>query len=162
MVSAEHGRFVMTNQLGEIGVLISGCVPQRLNLGNPFGHVNRSDHPRSIAKPKPPRPQRHEGVLDIGYIDIDVGNCVGALMNEVRFRGGLAELPLWLRQEKRCGQEDRKSTRLNYSHPSISYAVFCLKKKKKIKNEEYANRHRHNIAHTPDALIFTLFLTLMP
>src|SRR5438477_3583420 len=30
---------------------------------------------------------------------------------------------------------DRKSTRLNSSHMSISYAVFCLKKKKK-KNEE--------------------------
>src|SRR6266542_6404085 len=30
--------------------------------------------------------------------------------------------------------EDRKSTRLNSSHGSISYAVFCLKKKKK-KNE---------------------------
>src|SRR5689334_23957470 len=28
--------------------------------------------------------------------------------------------------------EDRKSTRLNSSHSSISYAVFCLKKKKKI------------------------------
>src|SRR5438876_5799438 len=27
--------------------------------------------------------------------------------------------------------QDRKSTRLNSSHPSISYAVFCLKKKKK-------------------------------
>src|SRR5690348_17802515 len=27
--------------------------------------------------------------------------------------------------------KDRKSTRLNSSHPSISYAVFCLKKKKK-------------------------------
>src|SRR5438876_7544737 len=26
-------------------------------------------------------------------------------------------------------QTDRKSTRLNSSHPSISYAVFCLKKK---------------------------------
>src|SRR5690348_18151004 len=26
--------------------------------------------------------------------------------------------------------EDRKSTRLNSSHPSTSYAVFCLKKKK--------------------------------
>src|SRR5690348_17755571 len=26
--------------------------------------------------------------------------------------------------------QDRKSTRLNSSHPSISYAVFCLKKKK--------------------------------
>src|SRR5438876_10328740 len=29
------------------------------------------------------------------------------------------------------GAGDRKSTRLNSSHPSISYAVFCLKKKKK-------------------------------
>ena len=28
------------------------------------------------------------------------------------------------------GKEDRKSTRLNSSHVSISYAVFCLKKKK--------------------------------
>src|SRR5688572_32350504 len=32
----------------------------------------------------------------------------------------------------RLGQgEDRKSTRLNSSHSQISYAVFCLKKKKK-------------------------------
>src|SRR5690348_18120288 len=30
-------------------------------------------------------------------------------------------------------KRDRKSTRLNSSHPSISYAVFCLKKKKKQK-----------------------------
>src|SRR5690348_17757959 len=36
---------------------------------------------------------------------------------------------------RRLGQspEDRKSTRLNSSHPSISYAVFCLKKKKNNK-----------------------------
>src|SRR4051794_41755112 len=31
--------------------------------------------------------------------------------------------------------EDRKSTRLNSSHPSISYAVFCLKKKKTISHQ---------------------------
>src|SRR5258708_17268859 len=31
-------------------------------------------------------------------------------------------------------QRDRKSTRLNSSHQIISYAVFCLKKKKKIIN----------------------------
>src|SRR5947209_11286323 len=31
------------------------------------------------------------------------------------------------------GNEDRKSTRLNSSHANISYAVFCLKKKKKNK-----------------------------
>src|SRR5690348_17830061 len=34
--------------------------------------------------------------------------------------------------------EDRKSTRLNSSHPSISYAVFCLKKK--TKNKQRINR----------------------
>src|SRR5207247_4674088 len=34
---------------------------------------------------------------------------------------------------------DRKSTRLNSSHEWISYAVFCLKKKKKIK---YTNKQR--------------------
>src|SRR3712207_7628389 len=32
---------------------------------------------------------------------------------------------------KQFGQIDRKSTRLNSSHANISYAVFCLKKKKK-------------------------------
>src|SRR5438067_9674187 len=30
---------------------------------------------------------------------------------------------------RQAGQRDRKSTRLNSSHVSISYAVFCLKKK---------------------------------
>src|SRR5437773_8410322 len=30
-----------------------------------------------------------------------------------------------------CDRQDRKSTRLNSSHITISYAVFCLKKKKK-------------------------------
>src|SRR3712207_8859644 len=36
-----------------------------------------------------------------------------------------------LELEARAGQ-DRKSTRLNSSHANISYAVFCLKKKKTI------------------------------
>src|SRR2546426_3548435 len=42
---------------------------------------------------------------------------------------------------------DRKSTRLNSSHLVISYAVFCLKKKKKTKYKDYiiniARRHEH-------------------
>src|SRR5258708_14792421 len=33
--------------------------------------------------------------------------------------------------------EDRKSTRLNSSHQIISYAVFCLKKKKKCRRRGY-------------------------
>src|SRR2546422_1147394 len=36
-------------------------------------------------------------------------------------------------QDERQFVGDRKSTRLNSSHGYISYAVFCLKKKKKIK-----------------------------
>src|SRR3712207_7405249 len=35
-------------------------------------------------------------------------------------------------QVKIRGFRDRKSTRLNSSHANISYAVFCLKKKKKL------------------------------
>src|SRR5258708_11079713 len=41
------------------------------------------------------------------------------------FEGSLGERQRSLRQ-------DRKSTRLNSSHQIISYAVFCLKKKKKL------------------------------
>src|SRR3712207_7702982 len=36
---------------------------------------------------------------------------------------------------------DRKSTRLNSSHANISYAVFCLKKKKNIKSTESTHTH---------------------
>src|SRR2546427_8886541 len=41
---------------------------------------------------------------------------------------------------RRVGVGDRKSTRLNSSHSQISYAVFCLKKKKKKKGLK--RRHR--------------------
>src|SRR5437763_3137455 len=37
---------------------------------------------------------------------------------------------------------DRKSTRLNSSHRCISYAVFCLKKKKKKRNRKAKTRKR--------------------
>src|SRR5690554_7125029 len=36
-------------------------------------------------------------------------------------------------------QLDRKSTRVNSSHVRISYAVFCLKKKKKTYNNQFSN-----------------------
>src|SRR2546422_5401691 len=38
-------------------------------------------------------------------------------------------------------REDRKSTRLNSSHGYISYAVFCLKKKKNINITEVHKKH---------------------
>src|SRR5256886_4142942 len=44
---------------------------------------------------------------------------------------------------------DRKSTRLNSSHSQISYAVFCLKKKKKTyhRTSDYGNQHIDRFAH---------------
>src|SRR5687768_18339974 len=49
----------------------------------------------------------------------------------------------------RAGAEDRKSTRLNSSHGYISYAVFCLKKKKKKQHKQIVNsKHEHKINHT--------------
>src|SRR5256885_11094388 len=38
--------------------------------------------------------------------------------------------------------QDRKSTRLNSSHLVISYAVFCLKKKKKLNDAVLLQRHQ--------------------
>src|SRR5689334_23783096 len=45
---------------------------------------------------------------------------------------------------------DRKSTRLNSSHSSISYAVFCLKKKKKKKTKIniLSNKYHRNTGST--------------
>src|SRR5256884_4646817 len=61
------------------------------------------------------------------------------------------ELMVQLRQSP--SRRDRKSTRLNSSHGYISYAVFCLKKKKKKHNTEritkktrIEHRHRCNVA----------------
>src|SRR5256885_12819404 len=47
-------------------------------------------------------------------------------------------------------REDRKSTRLNSSHLVISYAVFCLKKKKKVSiTIHYQMRHQTVVALLP-------------
>src|SRR5437773_6905709 len=48
----------------------------------------------------------------------------------------------WGLDKRRCATfaQDRKSTRLNSSHITISYAVFCLKKKKKHKKSRKNNR----------------------
>src|SRR5437867_9978692 len=43
--------------------------------------------------------------------------------------------------------EDRKSTRLNSSHRTISYAVFCLKKKKKITSSPITRNHNDTPHH---------------
>src|SRR3712207_7767661 len=64
-----------------------------------------------------------------GELGADVGRLVG-LHGDVGL-GHLAEAAGGELQG--VAARDRKSTRLNSSHANISYAVFCLKKKKKSK-----------------------------
>src|SRR2546430_11460631 len=45
-----------------------------------------------------------------------------------------------LAEQGQVGEADRKSTRLNSSHSQISYAVFCLKKKKGIRTTPLIDR----------------------
>src|SRR5256886_10784670 len=45
-----------------------------------------------------------------------------------------------------CERQDRKSTRLNSSHSQISYAVFCLKKKKTQSNRSWIMTRRWSSA----------------
>src|SRR2546430_6977274 len=65
----------------------------------------------------------YDGRVGIGrtYAQIDGGLTFAGWLNG-------------LRSGRSYVSEDRKSTRLNSSHSQISYAVFCLKKKKKKHN----------------------------
>src|SRR3712207_7950723 len=59
---------------------------------------------------------------------------VGGRPRRIQGRGGFTLRgrgpPVLRRRRRRERGRDRKSTRLNSSHANISYAVFCLKKKK--------------------------------
>src|SRR3712207_6932748 len=75
------------------------------------------EHPRLGADAVAADPQRLVAVRAVedvkpAPVEVDGGELLGKLVG---------------------GKEDRKSTRLNSSHANISYAVFCLKKKKNQK-----------------------------
>src|SRR5438067_5842192 len=77
----------------------------------PYTTLFRSDAaiPRGLSHATPVYVARAEAAI---LEDVDGNRCLGA---------------------SDVDRRDRKSTRLNSSHVSISYAVFCLKKKKKGK-----------------------------
>src|SRR2546422_5084029 len=64
------------------------------------------------------------------------GDDQRALLPRRHVTGGCAVRAGPLRRQAVRQARDRKSTRLNSSHGYISYAVFCLKKKKKKTNHE--------------------------
>src|SRR5688572_32654532 len=83
-------------------------------------------------------PATQRGRLD-GYLVAHFRGSAGAArlddqlaVDQPEFHGNVLGL-------RRAVSQDRKSTRLNSSHSQISYAVFCLKKKKKKKNYNLTN-----------------------
>src|SRR5438034_4551309 len=86
--------------------------------------------PRSTLFPYTTLFRSHGGHIDLA--DLARGRVLDAQPRAV------AELHRLARQRERARNDclrDRKSTRLNSSHTVISYAVFCLKKKKKNKTK---------------------------
>src|SRR5690242_21343961 len=71
---------------------------------------------------------RFFGILDAFQIAARIGQAEGAAITV-----GIGDV-------MNTRNEDRKSTRLNSSHMSISYAVFCLKKKKAAADQKGKDR----------------------
>src|SRR2546427_7377220 len=87
-----------------------------VDMGHARGEGDLGD-PAEIA-----RRADHDGGLGIAHEVFDLGALVGRVQRQ---------------------EEDRKSTRLNSSHSQISYAVFCLKKKKQ--NHLLLATHRQSL-----------------
>src|SRR5437870_3058908 len=97
------------------------------------GGVNRArseDKPRPDRDPEPVRPRR-QGHGD--SLAVCVMRLAPATMGEMAI-AMTTRITRCFDALRRAGElglvADRKSTRLNSSHVAISYAVFCLKKKK--------------------------------
>src|SRR2546429_815984 len=86
--------------------------------------------------------------------------------------GSLLFVPIWALLFWRSPASDRKSTRLNSSHGYISYAVFCLKKKKNVKilhilkehaKKEGLNLENYNhLAFGDEVMVFSVCLLIRP
>src|SRR5690242_20882040 len=87
----------------------------------PYTTLFRSAFPKGATR------EQAEPVLEkFAEAAKNVGGCGGAEKLAADFHGEVVSSD----QVKLRDLPDRKSTRLNSSHMSISYAVFCLKKKK--------------------------------
>src|SRR5690554_5864597 len=77
-------------------------------------------------------------IKDIGspLQNLFYGVCVPDYWMHEMIEGDIEKREIWAKV-----LEDRKSTRLNSSHVRISYAVFCLKKKKKKTNKKISRTH---------------------
>src|SRR2546427_7064661 len=80
----------------------------------------------------------------VGTKPIDAEDA-GALGHRAAQLKPMAEVIAHVVTDKWDHCQDRKSTRLNSSHSQISYAVFCLKKKKKISHDTATRSFRGHV-----------------
>src|SRR5260221_6608075 len=91
-----------------------------------------------IRRPEPPLPNPKTSESDKKFASLEYRSFYHSLVYL------LEDLPVWCINKYSSDRTDRKSTRLNSSHTVISYAVFCLKKKKKfVIQEKYAYSSKH-------------------
>src|SRR3712207_7588716 len=87
----------------------------------PYTTLSRSARRRARGAVRRPPATRGEGVRRRRHVEGPEGLAVPIRSGRARGHGSRYAIP---------DGRDRKSTRLNSSHANISYAVFCLKKKK--------------------------------
>src|SRR5437867_11099619 len=98
-----------------------------------FFFLYSHSHPRDLHS----FPTRRSSDLLQGRADLRLRALPGSDLGETRRQEAESRRA---RDLGLVGQQDRKSTGLNSSHRTISYAVFCLKKKKKIKTQKSSEK----------------------
>src|SRR5690625_4255911 len=126
-----------SNLISSTAIFFSPTFIQHTSIGDPSVYLNIFGESKRTKNYKYTLSPNHLIELEV-YID--------QLMKEEQSQNEHKQnaLQLWL-QLILLMIQDRKSTRLNSSHVAISYAVFCLKKKKKT--PEYKSPHRSAADH---------------
>src|SRR2546427_5897868 len=94
---------------------------------------------------RPPRSTLFPYTTLFRSVDLDhLGEIHTVQLGQFQFLPGLEHVVEGVFHGEAQGPQDRKSTRLNSSHSQISYAVFCLKKKKNSKTHKITRPLRHN------------------
>src|SRR5947209_13800366 len=102
-----------------------------------------------ILSAAPAAAQKSGGTLRIYHWDSPPSMSIHeevTISTNVPMMGVFNNLVLYDQHVVRPSLQDRKSTRLNSSHANISYAVFCLKKKKRRKSHTKRIRERTQLA----------------
>src|SRR5216683_7937637 len=92
--------------------------------------------PNHRLDPRLPGAVMHEPTASERHVDVRQGDLVSRVREQI---------PVQHHEVRGLADLDRKSTRLNSSHDQISYAVFCLKKKKKYGNGRIRTTNKKNI-----------------